>query len=155
MTIEEIADRLAIADVLYRYATALDTRDWELLREVFMPDAVTEYEGDVGSFTGVDQTIAIVSEYLGGYDATQHLISNIVVDVDGDVAQSTCYLHAEHYMTNQRIGGNTLEIGGTYRDRLVRTDGGWRIAHRYLAVTWTEGNLGIQAESRRRSREGA
>ena len=29
-----IADRLAISDVIIRYATALDTRDWRLLRSI-------------------------------------------------------------------------------------------------------------------------
>ena len=35
----------------------------------------------------------------------------------------------------------------TYTDRFVRTDAGWRIEHRHLSTTWTDGNAGIFAEA--------
>ena len=37
---ETLADRIAIDDVLTRYATAVDARDWDLYRSVFTADAV-------------------------------------------------------------------------------------------------------------------
>lgn len=151
LTYEEMSDRLEITDVLYRYATALDTRDRDLLREVFVDDALFEIGAGVGDFKGVDAIADVVLEFLGGLEASQHIITNPVVGLDGDRATSTCYLHAQHYMPDQRTGGNTLEIGGTYHDELVRTSDGWRIEHRHLEVTWTEGNFGIQVESRARA----
>ena len=40
-----LLDREAIVAVCVRYATALDSRDWPLLRTCFQPDVVGEYEG--------------------------------------------------------------------------------------------------------------
>lgn len=150
-TVEELSDKLEITETLYRYATALDTRDRELLRDVFVEDAVFQIGAGVGEFRGVEAIGSVVTEFLGGLEASQHIITNPVIELDGDRARSRCYLHAQHYMPDQRTGGNTLEIGGTYHDRLVRTADGWRIEQRELEVTWTEGNFGIQVESRARA----
>lgn len=150
-TLGELSDKQEIAETLYRYATALDTRDRELLRDVFLEDASFEIGAGVGDFQGVDAIADVVIEFLGGLEASQHILTNPVIVLDGDRASSTCYLHAQHYMPDQRTGGNTLEIGGTYHDQLVRTPDGWRIERRRLDVTWTEGNHGIQVESRARS----
>ena len=37
-------------------------------------------------------------------------------------------------------GGDTHIVAGTYRDRVVRTPEGWKIAERQLTVLWTQGN---------------
>lgn len=150
-TVEQLSDKLEITETLYRYATALDTRDRELLREVFLEDAVFLIGAGVGRYDGVEAIGSVVTEFLGGLEASQHIITNPVIELDGDTASSRCYLHAQHYMPDQRTGGNTLEIGGTYHDQLVRTADGWRIRQRELEVTWTEGNFGIQVESRARA----
>src|SRR5450755_265588 len=43
MELSEIADRVAIQDLMYRYAMAVDGRDWTLYRTVFSADAVIDY----------------------------------------------------------------------------------------------------------------
>ena len=43
MTPQEIADRIEIDDLITRYATAVDTKDWDLYRTVFTDDAVIDY----------------------------------------------------------------------------------------------------------------
>ena len=154
-TVEQLSDKFEITETLYRYATALDTRNRELLREVFVEDAVFRIGAGVGRFDGVEAIGDVVLEFLGGLEASQHIITNPVIELDGDTATSRCYLHAQHYMPDQRTGGNTLEIGGTYHDQLVRTPDGWRIRERELEVTWTEGNHGIQVESRARAKANA
>ncbi len=142
---DPLDDRAEIVDVLYRYATALDSRDWDLLREVFTEDAVGEYTGRIGrTFEGREAITGLVSSALSSLDVSQHVISNPVIQISGDTAESRCYLRAQHYMANPPAGGTTHEVGGTYHDRLVRTADGWRIVHRRLEVTWSTGNAGIQ-----------
>src|ERR1700677_2247548 len=46
--LEDLIDRRAIDDLLFRYATALDTRQWDLLDQVFAPDATIEYSPSGG-----------------------------------------------------------------------------------------------------------
>ena len=46
-------DRFAIEDLLQRYTTAIDDKDWDLLDTVFAPDAVLDYTtsgGPKGSY---------------------------------------------------------------------------------------------------------
>ena len=143
MELQEIADRLEIAEVLYRYATALDTRQWASLRTVFTDDGVYRM-GVRGEFTGVEAIAAKLEEVLGKLEATQHLIANATIVVDGDTARSVSYVRAQHYRTGHETGGNTLDMGGTYVDEMVRTEDGWRIKHRVLEITWREGNSGIR-----------
>ncbi|OBH50438.1 nuclear transport factor 2 family protein [Mycobacterium sp. E2479] len=136
MPTEEIVDRLAIHDVLFRYAHALDDRDSQLLRTCFTDDAVCE----VGAtLSGIDAIIAFAEGVLSGFDVTQHLIANPRCTIDGDRADCACDLQAQH-VTRGAPGGEHYVIGGRYDDKLVRTPEGWRIAHRRLRVTWSQGN---------------
>ncbi len=136
MLAEEIADRLAIHDVLFRYAHALDDRDSRLLRTCFTEDAVCE----VGAtLRGIDAIIAFSEGVLSAFDVTQHLIANPRCTIDGDHAQSVCDLRAQHVSRGAPAGEHYV-IGGRYDDSLVRTPEGWRIAHRRLRVSWSEGN---------------
>src|ERR1700730_1259293 len=133
-----IEQRLRIADVLYRYATALDARDWELLAQVFAEDAIYSI-GAHGEIRGVSAIAARIAELIGGYESTQHLVTNPVIEVDGTHARSTSYVRAYHHWTGDDRSRNKMELGGVYRDELVSTAHGWRITHRVLEVRWKEG----------------
>ena len=76
---------------------------------------------------------------LGPLTASQHLLGNHVVELDGDDGRATCYFQAQHVLTGTE-GGDTYIVAGTYRDRVVRAPEGWKIAERQLTVLWTQGN---------------
>jgi hypothetical protein len=140
--LQVIADRIEIEDVLTRYCTALDSRRWDLLSEVFAPDGVAEF-GDLGGrHEGPAAIGSFVASVLAGLDASQHLLGNEVVRVSGDRAEATCYFQAQHFLVSPN-GGNTYLVGGTYDDELVRTPAGWRITLRRLTPTWYDGNAGV------------
>ena len=138
---QELVDKSQIGDLLAQYSTALDTRDWDALGQVFTADASCDY-GSLGSPRGVDEITSLVRSTLSGLDATQHLIGNVTVQTDGDQATADCYLIAQHIRTGAP-GGDHYLIGGRYSDRLVRTPQGWRISHRTLHRMWTTGNRGV------------
>ncbi len=55
-SLDEIADRLAIGQVIARYVHALDARDYDTLDDVFLPDTrfdLTEAGGIAGSWVEV------------------------------------------------------------------------------------------------------
>lgn len=137
-------DRVEIEDVLYRYAEALDRRDWDLLGEVFTADAVAEYSGIGRTAEGLAQIVEVVSTALANVDVSHHVISNPRIELDGDSASSRCYLRAQHRTDRPQAGDPFYEVGGVYHDRLVRTEAGWRIAQRRLEVTWSQGNAGAR-----------
>ncbi len=141
-----IVDRTEIVDVMTRYSTALDSRRWDLLEEVFAPDGVAEFGSLGGRHEGPGAIAAFVQTVLGGLDASQHLLGNQVVRLDGDRADATCYFQAQHMLVSAN-GGNTYLVGGTYDDEFVRTPSGWRIALRRLTPTWYDGNAGVFVEA--------
>jgi 3-phenylpropionate/cinnamic acid dioxygenase small subunit len=138
-----VLDREAVVDTCVRYATALDRRDWSLLRTCFLPDATGDYAG-IGALSGYDEIERVCRRALEPLAASQHLLGNFVVALDGNQATVTCYLHAQHVRPGTP-GGDTYVVAGTYTDRHVRTPDGWRIAHRRLEVTWTQGNPAVLA----------
>ena len=68
--------------------------------------------------------------------------------LDGDEADSVCYLQAQHVRPGT-MGGDTLIVAGRYLDRFVRTADGWRIAQRRLEIGWTDGNPAVLARQAR------
>ena len=150
--LRDLFDRDEITTRMITYARALDAHDWDRLTEVFTPDAFADYE-IAGSNDGLDEIIETCKTALCGLTSSQHLVGNFVVDVNGDVATGSCYLHAQHFLVSGS-GVNTFVVAGTYTDQWIRTDQGWRIKHRHLSTTWTDGNAGIFAEAAARLESG-
>ena len=119
-------DQLDIAQTIHRYALAVDTEDWTLLDEAFTADAFADYT-DVAHITGDDCELhgreaiaAWLQRHTGGRD-TQHVMTNHVIDLDGDTAT----------MRNYMIQPNGSR--GIYTTEVVRTPDGWRIARLKLS----------------------
>jgi 3-phenylpropionate/cinnamic acid dioxygenase small subunit len=143
MTVEEMLDKQEIVELLYRYATALDGRDWPALAAVFAEDGVADYTSlGLPACEGPDAIVAACRQTLIGFDATQHLITNPTVDLAGDPARARCYFQAQHRLAGAP-GGDNYIVAGTYEDEVVRSPDGWRIARRTLIPTWFDGNDGI------------
>jgi 3-phenylpropionate/cinnamic acid dioxygenase small subunit len=128
-----VSDRLAISDLLIRYATALDGRDWELLASCFTDDATLDY--DTSGTYGRDAFVEHLRVALARMKATQHFVTNHVISTDGDRAQSTSYVIAQHV----RGSDATFTLGGTFSDDLVRAGSEWRIASRRFVTSWKAG----------------
>lgn len=139
-TDEMNADEKAIIDLTIAYTWALDTKQFDELRDVFTPDATGMLHGV--ACADADAIIARISGALIPLDVTQHLIGNHQVRIDGDTATCRCQLHSQHLRRGTE-GGETYVIGGTYDDRLVRTADGWRISHRTMAESWHSGNRAV------------
>lgn len=136
-----MTDREQIVDLAVRYCTAMDTRDWSLLDRCFVSDAVVHYAG-FEELQGLPALVGFLDGVLGPLDATQHIATNFVVEVEGDTARLTSYLQAQH-VRKGTPGGDNFVFAGTYRDLLVKTAAGWLITRRELEATWTEGNPAV------------
>ena len=130
-----------IETVLLRYASALDNKQYDRLREVFIPEATANYVG-LAECKGLDSIIELVSGVLDRCGPTQHLLGNVQADVHGNEATATCYLQAIHVGLGE-YADQLHTVWGEYRDRLVKTEAGWRISHRELAVIHAQGDIGL------------
>ena len=130
----EREDRQDISDLLIRYATGIDRRDWPLFRTVFTDDCELDY-GVVGTWKGLDAVAEFMEQVHAMAGHTLHRLSNEVIAVDGDSAQARTYIDGLIMMADNASGVNAI---GFYDDDIVRTADGWRIARRrYTQVRLT------------------
>ena len=122
----EREDRQDIGELLIRYATGIDRRDWPLFRTVFTGDCELDY-GQIGSWRGVDAVTDFMDQVHAAAGHTLHRITNQAVDVDGDRAAARSYVDVVIMAADNPTGVNAA---GFYDDELVRTPQGWRIARR-------------------------
>ncbi len=139
---------------VYEYAYGIDTRNWELYRSIFTSQITTDfssYNGGPGAQEmSAEQWVDGLKPLFTGLDATQHSMSNPLVDLEpgGDGARCRMYMQAAHFLNDDPVPEFT--IGGYYDDHLVRTDAGWRVDAVTLTVWWRRGNPEIMVEARRR-----
>ncbi|GAA2469227.1 nuclear transport factor 2 family protein [Winogradskya humida] len=124
------------ADVLYRVARAMDTRDWDLLAACYAPDAQGDYTN--ASADGRAAIVASTRGFLSLLDATQHLLGNVEVTLDGDTATTHATFIAQHVR-----GGSQFLLGGNYDDTLRRTADGWQITNRRIRGIWSNGDPAV------------
>ena len=129
------SDRLAIQDVIARYAACIDRRDFRTYRDCFHEDA--EMHGFAPEpIRGPDAWIAFVERVLERYESTQHLIGPPLVDLHGDRAEARTPLQARHFHREPR--GRVMTLWGTYTTSLERREGTWRIGRHALETAATE-----------------
>ena len=119
---QALADRIAAEDLLTRSAPAVDRRDWEQYRSIFTADAEIDYTSAGGIAGTVDEVVEFLSTSLEMFEMTQHLVSNIDLEVNGDSATVTAMFNNPMRLP----GGDTWFTGGWYHHDLVRTPDGWR-----------------------------
>lgn len=112
-----LLDRAEISDVQLRYATGLDMRDWTTFRSCFADEIDVDFTSAFGGeprHVTADRWTEAARRTMSGLRATQHMITNHVITVDGDRALCVAYVQAQHYPPNDR-GDSTQTMGGTTR----------------------------------------
>ena len=125
-----IADKLAVTELLYRYAELIDSGDF---------DGVGELLGR-GTFMGVAGGASIAKLFAtttrrfpehGNTPRTRHLVQNPIVEVDGDTAtaRSTfCVIQQTDVVALQPI------VVGRYSDTFARNADGWYFTERTVEI---------------------
>ena len=140
VTVEVAADVVAIQQVLYHYAYALDARDYDALDEVFSADAKLHTSG--GTLMSPAQYKAMCATELPKLDATHHMVTNTSVTVDGDRANSRAYFQAQH-VKGSLAPDSQLLMAGWVDDEFERRAEGWRIVERRWRSAWSSGNPAV------------
>ncbi|WP_197373723.1 nuclear transport factor 2 family protein [Mycolicibacterium baixiangningiae] len=122
-----MSDSAEIAELLYRYARAVDTKDWELYRSVFTDDAHIDYSSAGAVAGGRDEVVDWFAANFGVIPWSMHYITNIeILERSDDGAR----VRAMFYNPMQLPGMPDISsCGGYYHHELVRTPHGWRSRH--------------------------
>ena len=136
-----LADRIRIIELVNQFGMAIDLRDWESFRSLFTKGVEFDYSsiGETAGRLQPDDIVNTARRDLGGFQATQHMITNHQVELLNDDA--TCYAHvrAQHFLPNDQ-GEPTFEMGGYDIVGLVRTGLDWKIQRWKFEVLWSRGN---------------
>ncbi len=122
--------RAAVSEVLVRYATGIDRRDWELFRTCFTEDCDADY-GDIGVWHGADVLTGWMRETHALCGRTLHRITNEVMTPHDRGVGSRCYVDALVMGADNMTGTQAI---GYYDDVLVRASGEWKIARRHFTL---------------------
>jgi ketosteroid isomerase-like protein len=130
--LEELADREAIRECLYRYARGVDRLDADMVRSAYWPDAIDTHLDFKGN---AEQFIAWAFPIMRTMDQTMHMVGNILMTIRGDRADVESYFHGYHRLTKE---GRKIDIvgSGRYLDRFERRSSEWRIAERLVMTDW-------------------
>jgi hypothetical protein len=140
--IQELNDRTQITELTSHMGLLIDLPAWDELSALFTDPVTTDYT----SLWGGSPQTSTPAELIEGWrrfrdhlDATQHLIGNQVVELDGDGASCAANVHAAHLLANA-TGGPIWTVGGRYDFDLTRTIDGWRISAVTFTLQWATGN---------------
>ena len=129
------ADWHAINTLLMTYAEHVDAGRFEDVAAMFEHSTYRIEHGDgahVSSYEGSAPVQAFCEQtrlYPDGTPRTKHVITNVVIDVDGDRARSRCY--ATVFQQTDVLPLQPI-ASGRYVDQFERVDGTWRFADRLI-----------------------
>jgi hypothetical protein len=151
---QEIADRLAIRELIDVYSYCADRRDARHQMDLFTPDGRFIVFMDPTAAEPTYQfhgreSLAPAFDHLNTYAATTHFNGQCTVSLDRERATGQTYCLA-HHLSVSEDGQRTMMIASIrYLDELVKQDGRWFFAERRLIFDWTETrpSAAVSAES--------
>ena len=125
---QELLDRIALADLVALYCRGCDRRDFALVRSLYHDDAIDDHGKMFRG--GPDDFVAWLPIAMAPWELTVHSVSNSLFAIDGDVAEGEHHVvayHRTHPPTRREF-----IVHGRYLDRYNRRGGGWKFSHRSL-----------------------
>lgn len=129
-----VSDRIALQDVMLRYAAGVDERDFDLYASVFADD-VEVVDFGPKPFHGRDAWVDYVKTALEQYGPTQHMLGPQLATIDGDTARCRTDVQALHCLKEPE--GSIFTLWATYETEMRRTPDGWKIQHHRLVPRTT------------------
>jgi ketosteroid isomerase-like protein len=131
--IQALLDKQAITEVLHRYCRGADRADIELVAGAYHPDAVEDhggvYDGPASAY------VENMAKILPKAGQMNHLTTNVIIELDGDVAKVESYILAFSRMKKDGEKFDTLTLARAL-DRFERRAGEWKIAKRQIIWEW-------------------
>lgn len=127
-------DYRAIEALMYRYADCMDAGDFAAVGELFARARILA-PATGSCFGGADEVRGLYEAsarlYPDGTPRTQHLTSNVRIELHGETAQAW-----SRFTVFQAVEGLPLQpvIAGRYEDRFARDAGGWHFTERTMHV---------------------
>lgn len=124
---QDLVDIYEIQQLKYRYCRLLDTKQFDELGLLLVPDCTVAYGGGAITLEGRDAVVAYLTKAMGSTRIlTSHVVAHPEIEVVGDVASGSWVLTDVVVAQDDQC---SIRGASYYLDRYVRTDDGWRIEH--------------------------
>jgi hypothetical protein len=130
--LQALLERDKIRECIIRLARGEDRRDAQLISASYWPDSTSDYGVFKGTFA---EYLAWVVPGSPAIPVTQHLLGQIMIDLDGDRAATETQVVSYHRINMGTEERDTI-VGGRYLDRFEKRGGDWRIAYRMMLYDW-------------------
>ncbi|KAB2346080.1 nuclear transport factor 2 family protein [Actinomadura rudentiformis] len=134
--VQDLTDRAELTDLLTRQGLWLDEQRFDDADTIFTPDATVETQS--GRSQGLQALAARARRVHSQFERTQHVISNVLIDLDGDEASVRANLVAT-FVRDATSPEPDLAVGERYRFGAVRTPAGWRFSSVTVTPVWRTG----------------
>jgi hypothetical protein len=127
------SDEQAIRNLLFTYAERIDRGDLEGMARLF--GHASYRAGDQPPLTDwravADLNKTLVLLYDDGTPKTQHVTTNVLIELADDGASATA---RSRFTVLQAAPGQALQaiVAGRYHDRFEKSDGQWRFSARHI-----------------------
>jgi 3-phenylpropionate/cinnamic acid dioxygenase small subunit len=126
--VQALTDRQAVVDLIDGLGLWLDEKRFDEAPSILAADVRVRTPG--GTAEGIDRVVAQAAR--NHRERTQHVISNVRVDVDGDRATAGANL----IVTFADDEGGLRTLGERYAFEAVREPDGWRLASIEVGPVW-------------------
>jgi len=134
-TLARMLDRQEIVDLLLRYASTIDAKDYPTLRSLFCEDIHATY-GEI-AVDGADNLVQWIDDMTADTSWQHHLLSVYHVDFVSDSEATTLTYHTSH-QTKSASPNTCRKIVARYYDTVRKVDGIWKIADKHMQIGWAE-----------------
>jgi len=127
-------DRIAIEEVLYRYASSVDSAQMHQLHDVLHPDLQAQY-GNGEPVEGADAVITWMTDFTKTCEWQHHMLNVYHIDIEGDKATALVY-----HTSFEKFAGDddVCFLVARYHNELVCHEGTWKIAKLVFEIVWGE-----------------
>jgi ketosteroid isomerase-like protein len=131
-----IEDKIAIQELIARFAHYSDYGDWERLTKLYTADVVTEMEGIPLTYNGIADQIAHAKESdRQAAGKNRHYNFNMYIEEENGAVV------ANYFFLNVNAGAKPMAAqmvtSGRMRDTVVKMADGWKIARRFVSFDQT------------------
>jgi hypothetical protein len=134
--VQELADRAEIADLVTRLGRWLDADQASDPRALF--DEAVRVRTPGGEAEGLDRVVA-QARRTHERARTQHVITNVLVELDGDRARAGANLLVA--FVPEAGGAEPYTLGERYAFEAVRGPAGWRLSRIEVEPVWRSAAL--------------
>lgn len=134
-------ERLKIQEVIARFATSFDVKDWTGLESCFSESLFTDYS----DLRGTPPAVVLASEYVAArrealdHLKLHHLVSNYEIDFP-DSEHATC---RASMVVWRKLDQEEFTSHCVYEFQLTKQDSDWKISAIAQKILWNEGTPSI------------